>query len=94
MLTCKSGSAGGSSCAEPAELLEYNSEVSEIYGAPVIRAPSLPAGVACTSSGCNRCTSVAHIFSFQDLGFLFFLQEKNLPLNSSSLNAHGKDKKK
>lgn len=73
----RSGSPGGSSCAEPDKQLVCNSEASEIYVAPVIPAPSLHAGVACTSSDCNHCVSVAHTFPALELGFLFFLQAKN-----------------
>lgn len=73
-LMSRSGSPGGSSCAEPVEQLVCNSGASEIYGARVIPAPSLHAGVACTSSGCNRCVSVAHTFLSLEL---FFLQVKN-----------------
>lgn len=68
------GSPGGSSYAEPDKQLVCNSEASEIYGAPVIPAPSLHAGVACTSSDGNHCTSAGHKFSSLELDFLFFLQ--------------------
>jgi len=77
MLRSRSGSPGGFSCVEPDEQLVCNSEASEIYGAPIIPAPSLHAGVACTSSDCNHCISVAHTFPSLELGFLFFLHIKN-----------------
>lgn len=73
----RSGSPGGSSYAEPDEQLVCNSEASEMCGAPVIPVPSLHAGVACTSSDCNHCISVAHTFLSLELGFLFFLQANN-----------------
>lgn len=74
------GSPGGSSNAEPDKQPVCNSEASEIYGAPAIPAPSLYAGVACTSSGGNHCISAAHKFSSLELDFLFFLQAKNYSL--------------